>query len=68
MTHNLITAIDMAAELVRNNPEPGKRPLFDQVEPLFFQLTRTHKAYIHTFDDVIVLMQLSGESIEDPYD
>ena len=58
MTHNLISAIDMAVELVRNHPEPGSRPLFNQVEPLFFELTKTHSAYIHTFDDVIVLMQM----------
>ena len=68
MTHNLISAIDMAVELVRDNPEPGSRPLFNQVEPLFFELTKTHSAYIHTFDDVIVLMQMPEESVENTYD
>jgi len=68
MTHNLISAIDMAVELVRNHPEPGSRPLFNQVEPLFFELTKTHSAYIRTFDDVIVLMQMPEESIDNTYD
>ena len=67
MSHNLISAIDMAVELVRNSPEPGSGPLFNQVEPLFFELTRRHSAYIHTFDDVIVLMQMPEESIENTY-
>ena len=67
MTHNLIPAIDMAVELVRNIPEPGNRPLFHQVEPLFFKLTSTHSAYIHTFEDVIILMQMPEESVENTY-
>ena len=68
MTHNLISAIDIAVELVRNTPEPGNSPLFNQVEPLFFQLAKTHSAYIHTFDDVIVLMQMPEASVENTYD
>ncbi len=68
MTHNLISAIDQAVDIVRKNPTPGIKPLFDQVEPLFFQLTGTHRAYLHTFDDVIVLMQLPEEAIENTYD
>ena len=68
MTHNLISAIDMAVELVRNTPEPGNSPLFNQVEPLFFQLAQTHSAYIHTFDDVIVLMQMPEASAENTYE
>jgi len=68
MPHNLILAIDMAVALVRSHPEPGTGPLFDQIEPLFFELAKTHTAYIHTFDDVIVLMQLPEESIENTYD
>ena len=67
MAHNLISAIDMAVELVRNSPEPGSATLFNQVEPLFFELTRRHSAYIRTFDDVIVLMQMSEASVENTY-
>ena len=68
MTHYLIPAIDMAVELVTNTPEPGNSPLFSQVEPLFFELTRTNSAYLRTFEDVIVLMQMAEGSAENTHD
>lgn len=51
------SAIDRAIDIVRGQHLPGRRFLFDQVEPLFFALTAIHGDYLKVFDRAVLLME-----------
>jgi len=62
MLQQTATAIDRAIDVVKNRPQPGRRSLFDDVEPLFFSITALHRDYLKVFDRAIDLMEASEDT------
>jgi hypothetical protein len=67
MLEHVEKAIDRAISVVQEDTRPGRKFLFERVEPLFFALTQIHKDYLKEFDRAIGLMEASEDSPEAVY-